>query len=302
MGEPSTAPEDLPPPPKSDSTTATKRQNPLQWSSRIGRPPYLLDPKDLPKQEGGRIERIDEDTIVKYGPHIRLAEAEAMHLVSQKTTIPCPKVEAAYILEGTGYIVMSYEEGRPFNEYWDDASDAKREKLIAQLKDYVSQMREIKGSFIGGVDHSPCRDGVFAWDHQERTQEYGPYENQDALNEGLVQALENCAPPQTGPLDTQSSGYNRWWMIEQLARSFRSKEIVFTHGDLHAGNMLVRDDGTVVILDWGLAGYFPDYWEFHRATFNGAWRHDFVRQIERFVPPFYMEAFAMRQIFDKLVG
>jgi predicted unusual protein kinase regulating ubiquinone biosynthesis (AarF/ABC1/UbiB family) len=87
-----------------------------------------------------------------------------------------------------------------------------------------------------------------------------------------------------------------------MARSFKSKEIVLTHGDLHAGNMAVREDGTVILLDWGNAGFYPDYWEFYRATFNKAWRGDFLRQIERFIPPFYVEALVMRQLYDKILG
>lgn len=230
-----------------------------------------------------------------------------MKLVSEKTSIPCPKVEAAYILDGNGYIIMSYEAGKPFDKYWDeDASgedkEGERERLIAQLKDYVLQMRGVKGSFIGSVDYTACRDGVFMWDHMERVQEYGPYDSQEALNEGLVQALENRNPPRTGPLNPLSSGYNKWWKLKQMARSFRSQEIVLTHGDLHAGNMVVREDGTVVLLDWGLSGFYPDYWEFYRATFNDTWRSDFFREIERFVPPFYMEAFVMRHIYNRILG
>ncbi|KAK2758823.1 hypothetical protein FQN54_003515 [Arachnomyces sp. PD_36] len=274
-------------------TTDAKEKPRLLWSEKIGRPPYVLDPDDLPR-DGMR--RLDDTTIVKYGTQIQLAEAEAMHLVSTQTSIPTPKIEAAYVLDGRGFIVMSYEEGRGFAEYWEDASEDEREGLIAQLKDYVSQMRKIKGPFIGGVDGSACRDAVFAWDWKPDSHEYGPYKDQEELNEGLVRACRYCHPPNP---DREKSS---WWMTYQLARSFKSKEIVFTHGDLHPGNMVVRDDGTVVLLDWGLSGYFPDYWEFYRATFNGAFREDFHPQIERFVPPFYMEACALRQIFERILG
>lgn len=312
MEEPSTTavPPETPEPSSSTPPSPEKKtERPkLLWSAEIGRPSYVLDPADLPRQYdlvpnklGDRIRLIDSNTVVKYGSGVKLAEAEVMKLVSEKTTIPIPKVEAAYVLEGKGYIIMSYEPGERFDDYWDAASEDVREGLIAQLKGYVSQLREVKGSFIGRVDYTPCQDAVFMWDYVEGTHEYGPYDDQEALNEGLVKALENRNPPRTAPLDTTSSGYNSWWKVKQLARSFRSKEIVLTHGDLQAGNMLVRDDGTVVLLDWGLSGFYPDYWEFYRAHFNGAWRCDFLRQIERFIPPFYMEAFVMRYIFDQIL-
>lgn len=36
---------------------------------------------------------------------------------------------------------------------------------------------------------------------------------------------------------------------------------VFTHGDLDWGNIQVRPDGTIAILDWEYAGWYPRYWE-----------------------------------------
>lgn len=60
---------------------------------------------------------------------------------------------------------------------------------------------------------------------------------------------ERRNPPRTAPLDTQSSGYNKWWKLKQMARSFKGQEKALTHGDLHAGNMVIRDDGTMFLLD-----------------------------------------------------
>ena len=36
---------------------------------------------------------------------------------------------------------------------------------------------------------------------------------------------------------------------------------VFSHGDLHAGNIMIRYDGTLVIIDWERAGWYPPFWE-----------------------------------------
>ncbi|KAJ3565791.1 hypothetical protein NP233_g7417 [Leucocoprinus birnbaumii] len=35
----------------------------------------------------------------------------------------------------------------------------------------------------------------------------------------------------------------------------------FTHSDLHAGNILVRNGRLAAILDWECAGWYPEYWE-----------------------------------------
>jgi hypothetical protein len=43
------------------------------------------------------------------------------------------------------------------------------------------------------------------------------------------------------------------------------------HGDMHAGNLLVRRDGTVVLLDWGIVGRLPESSRrFFRRSLEGA--------------------------------
>lgn len=72
---------------------------------------------------------------------------------------------------------------------------------------------------------------------------------------------------------------------------------MFTHGDLHPGNIIVRPDGKIVLLDWGLAGFWPEYWEFYRAMFNPAWRVSWDRSVERFIPPYYVEYRVISTVF-----
>ena len=282
----------------------------LLMSSIIGRPPYVLDPADLddlpnpcPSKMGAAIRIIDDNMCVKYGSGVRLAEAEAMYIASHQTSIVLPRLEGAYIIDDIGYIIMSWEEGDHLDTYWDKASEDQRADLIAQLKSNVNQMRQIKGNFIGGVDGSACIDGVFDWDYGE-TRSYGPYSSVEAFNEGICSALDNCVPPFHWAKASDESGqaYNRRWEKKQLVRSLAPHDVVFTHGDLHHGNIKVKKDGTVVICDWGLAGFWPAYWEFYRANFNGTWRPDFVRELEKFVPPYYKEAFIMRHIYDYILG
>ncbi|KAL1860996.1 hypothetical protein Plec18170_001511 [Paecilomyces lecythidis] len=46
----------------------------------------------------------------------------------------------------------------------------------------------------------------------------------------------------------------------------RQYQIMFTHGDLKAHNILVGDDGHLSgFLDWESAGWYPEYWEFTTA-------------------------------------
>ncbi|KAE8352201.1 kinase-like domain-containing protein [Aspergillus coremiiformis] len=282
----------------------------LIYSEVIGAPTIILDPEDLkdaedliPNKMGAHLAWADTNMLVKFGHGVRLAEAEALHLVSTRTTIPVPQLLSAYILDGTGYIIMSYEHGTPFEKYWDGASQSEQQRLLAQLADYVQQMREIKGDFIGGLDRSPCRDGVFEGGYGDYTKySYGPYESEETFNEGMVQALRDRLPSKLleSENDPESMFWTREYILYQTVRALKGHTIVFTHGDLHGGNTLVRSDGTVVLLDWGLSGFWPEYWEFYRAMFNPPWRTSWDRMVERFIPPYYVEYDVMKRIFGTI--
>ncbi|OJK04279.1 hypothetical protein ASPACDRAFT_1877681 [Aspergillus aculeatus ATCC 16872] len=262
-----------------DITGSGPREPTLIFSEKIGPPTIILDPEDLksatelcPRKMGARIVWADDDMLVKYGHGVRLAEAEAMHLVSSRTSIPIPKLLSAYILDGVGHI----------------------------LQDYVTQMRSIIGRFIGGIDSSPCRDGIFEGGYgQYESYRYGPYASEPEFNEGVVQALRDRLPPESRVEVNRpdSAFFTREYIMYQTVRGLRGHSIVFTHGDLHPGNLLVRADGVVVVLDWGLAGYWPEYWEFYRAMFNPPWRPVWDRMIENFIPPYYVESEIMKKVF-----
>ncbi|PWY77277.1 phosphotransferase enzyme family protein-like protein [Aspergillus sclerotioniger CBS 115572] len=268
-------------------------------------PEPALDKSALfPERLGPRHVRVDSNTIVKYGPGVRLAEAEAMHLVSTHTSIPIPKLFSAYSLYGTCYIIMSDEKGEPFSKYWDRNSERKRQNILGQLQDYVAQMRSMKGDFIGGINLSPCKGSIFiasSFEYDDEDYSYGPYASEEQFTEGIVQALQDRLPSHLldEPADPDSNFWNTEYTIYQTVRQLPTMghTIVFTHGDLHPGNMLVRSDGTVVILHWDHAGYWPDYWEYYRAMSARTWRRSWDRMVEEFVPPFYIEYAILRRVF-----
>ncbi|EKM50098.1 uncharacterized protein PHACADRAFT_264634 [Phanerochaete carnosa HHB-10118-sp] len=63
-----------------------------------------------------------------------------------------------------------------------------------------------------------------------------------------------------------SARYRRW-----LGSKFKDDHrVVLTHGDFHPRNIMVVDqpDGNVSvsgIIDWEMAGWYPEYWELYKA-------------------------------------
>jgi len=195
---------------------------------------------------------------------------------------------------------MSYERGEPLKRYWDRVSETEQNHTIAQLHGYVSQMRRITEDFIGGLDRSPYRDDVFEGGYGDWTRyTYGPYACEENFNEGIIQSLRDRMPAKVleRKHDIESRFFNGEHILYQTVRELKGHKVVFTHADLHPGNIIVQADGTVVLLDWGLAGFWPEYWEFYRAMHIPAWRTSWERVVERFVPPFYIEYSVLKRVF-----
>ncbi|KAI1877604.1 hypothetical protein JX265_003612 [Neoarthrinium moseri] len=223
----------------------------LITSKLLGPPPYVLDPETLadsfnpfPWMIGNSFRQVDENTLVKYGVGVTLVEAEAMDFVSRQTSIKCPQVVGAYELGGTAHILMSFERGKPLEEFWHGASENEKEAVIGQLQHYLNEMRGIKGDYVGGFNRNSCVAGEFEWDFDKTDRKYGPYADEDGFNHGIAEALSR-ASPKPDVEDPDSPEYNRMYTTQQMVHSLRGHDIVFTHGDLHTGNIIVQDDLTV---------------------------------------------------------
>ncbi len=182
--------------------------------------------------------------ITKYrrdGP--KPAEADAMRFVAQHTTIPVPEVYDA----GPRHITMAFVEGKTAQEGWDGLSEQDRARAVAQLRDCVRQMRALKspdGAVCGFGGHPRVDFRRYCG------REGGPFATEAEYNDWLVADLfgtfEATAP-----------------MVRSQMRS--DHDIVFSHGDLHDVNIMVRPgEGVVAVLDWELAGWYPEYADFFK--------------------------------------
>jgi hypothetical protein len=126
----------------------------LIYSDGVGASTIISDPEDLKHAEdlildkrGARLTWANTDMLVKFSHGVRLAEAEALHLVSMCTTIAVPKLLSAYILGGVGYIIMSYEKGEPFERYWDRASKTRTRTNSRATQELCSPNARHQGRF-----------------------------------------------------------------------------------------------------------------------------------------------------------
>jgi aminoglycoside phosphotransferase (APT) family kinase protein len=166
-----------------------------------------------------------------------------MRLVRKHTDIPVPEVLAAYQDESTGHvcIVMEFIEGDTLENVWDSFSPSQKGEIIEQLQSYFSQLRGIKGDFIGSVDRTACEDPLF----DNELGAYGPFRDENEFNGGIVKALKRA----------ESSSFVD--MIGLMIHSvMKNHDIVLTHGDFAPRNILVRGTTVVAVLE-GIVGLLP---------------------------------------------
>lgn len=99
------------------------------------------------------------------------------------------------------------------------------------------------------------------------------------MNEGIIRRLEGAKPAPSSYISLLRT------LISETLQGHRAPSGVFTHGDLQSKNILVsrigtKDDGSgsgefkITIIDWEIAGWYPDYWEFCNATIAGRFKPD----------------------------
>lgn len=127
-------------------------------------------------------------TVVKTGDITHMAEADTMKFVLANTSIPVPQVHNAYVDDQTGevVIIMDFIEGESLDKVWETYSDSDRASVLSQLREYVSQLRQFKSSFVGSFDGSPCYDQYF----YGLKDKFGPYRTEQDFNNGVVKAVK----------------------------------------------------------------------------------------------------------------
>lgn len=181
---------------------------------------------------------------------------------------------------------MGKVEGEILGSCLDNLSLEERQSIVLQLKTYVLEWRKICSPFLGSVDGGPCEDILFRhpWDADAPPKRYWPFNSLEEYKPGVVEALRSSRP------------HGVWGETEENLREkiLRSRnEIstdlgVMTHGDLHPGNIIVRNGVVTGIVDWGEAGYSLPEREFFAAR-RIAIDEDWIETIPRFIPSFPRE-------------
>jgi Phosphotransferase enzyme family len=90
----------------------------------------------------------------------------------------------------------------------------------------------------------------------------GPFETEQEMHEYLFSTASSHA--------FQSKEVFQMTLASAKAIQSMHHRVVFTHGDLKHFNILIDGDGNLSgILEWGSAGWYPEYWEFSTSMRYG---------------------------------
>ncbi|HEY9676613.1 MAG TPA: aminoglycoside phosphotransferase family protein [Drouetiella sp.] len=190
---------------------------------------YLVSAK-----HGKFVARLNEDCLVTFKK-----EAWAIERAS-KFGVIAPKVFGVGEIGNTGYMVMEYVSGKNF-------SDVKRNRRKA-LNDFGRQTKLINSIEVGGfgffLDWGDEITFKETWSETCEVQHKFIFGNSDLVQMGaLTNEEQNRVIDFLAPM-------NDWKYPPMLC-----------HGDVSTGNVIVKPDGTVVVIDWtqvkgGVAPYY----------------------------------------------
>lgn len=255
---------------------------------------------------GSHFAKISPSMLVKYGSHTSLIEAKTMLFVAEHTSLPVPKLYAAYAYgpldRDVGdygsvydtYIFMEFIEGEDLGKSWETFNAIEKQQISADLKSHMTELRSLPAAtYIGSVHGRPVTDIIFEWSTTSKGKRtpflcsqcdsrsvlnmlQGPFSSVQDFNATIADTFAAQSKTHVGPyirgiLDAHHHG------------------IVFTHGDLRPPNVIVRNGRVAAIIDWELAGWYPDYWEFAKAFFIEHFVTDWGTHLLDVLTPYYCE-------------
>ncbi|KAI1200295.1 kinase-like domain-containing protein [Nemania serpens] len=200
------------------------------------------------------VARVGEHFIAKYGLGVNSLEGDNMLFVKRHTTIPVPEVYAMFTYGGNKtVIIMEFIEGLLMSDFKFTLKDSMR-PIVAQLRAQVNQLRQIPipgPNYYGCLGRRPfidCYNGCKS----------GPF---NSFADLVDSAFDTEYPPRNSEHLADVKKLHRG-RLYSTATELGHSHPVFSHGDIHEENVIVRPDNTPVIIDYQLAGFYPAYHEY----------------------------------------
>lgn len=210
-----------------------------------------------------------------------------MQFITQNTSIPIPKVYAIHVTRNQQiYIEMEYIQGESLDTAWrkeGGLSQDQKSVIFADIKGYISILRELQPpqeDLVGSAFNNPI------YDARVGARFFGPFNHGDFHS--LIRRHLRMEDITTV-------------LGEEVAKVHNtSYQTCFTHADLVPRNIIVKNDRVAAIIDWGFAGWYPEYWEFTKGHFDFFPKQDWLEHFCQTVPRYDVELIAEQALWETL--
>lgn len=254
------------------------------WTGQPGAFWAHLASRPNAKSLNWRVTLIEPGFILKTEKPEKILEEWESHRLAlcRTTTLPIPPLFAFQNSTKPFYIAMGEIRGVTLDSRLASLTTLELNHIASQLTSFLAELRAIKGDGgIGGVTGRPLTSAFFDYMRPPRY-----FKNVGDFYAHIIECFhaQSCKYGQAPP-DDRKEAWEKQFMAKLPAAVVqgRPRAVHFTHGDLGPTNILVDTSGSTItgIIDWGMAAWLPDYWEYVRmkqwgsqdATKTRHWHH-----------------------------
>jgi hypothetical protein len=197
-----------------------------------------------------KIVRISKSLVLKGGPNVAASQARNMVFAAESLLLPVPKVHRSFTAsvpqsysdesEDVHFIVMDYIAGPTVEESWHSLEQDAREAATRQVADMIETMQSHRlNDLPPGPIGSPTEKCQGPWFTDYGA---GPFATVQELQDWFNHKIDVCIKVFQLP-----ANYPR----------FHFRDLVFTHQDIAARNVVLDAVGKAWLVDWGCAGVYP---------------------------------------------
>ncbi|KIM28897.1 hypothetical protein M408DRAFT_135024 [Serendipita vermifera MAFF 305830] len=180
-------------------------------------------------------------------------ERDTMLFLRQHTNIPIPQPRFLTSKE----FVMDHVEGTVLGDCWGKLSWFTQFRVACTLRLYIRQLRGLTRDAPGPIA-GPVRGPMF--DLKELTNTFE--------NWVMFRSWVEVAAARGWRQKTQTSKQRYGPFPLYISPEISFTPLVFTHGDLHPGNLILSSTGKLSVIDWGESGYYPPWFQWVSMNYH----------------------------------
>lgn len=135
-------------------------------------------------------------------------------------------------------------EGTSLLKAWTSLTEHQKRDIAQETAAYLAQLKDLQSNRMHGLGETGRLYWRWLFPASGRSISVGPFHSDDEIWEQIIKSSKR--------------------LPEKICRKLRrsmppAAPYTFTHGDLSAGNVMVKDGRLTDIIDWELSGHFPKW-------------------------------------------